>query len=398
MHKDKLLFSTLFLTMILCLVILPSHTASDNSSFYWVKPGVYASYCSNGRIGVTVLRDIRVSDKTVYVTIGGYLAEMCFKWSILDVHDNLALINFTITLNNIERESSELCFPYTLENPELSFMYPPIPGSGVSGAKINVTWIYYNMSSLTLSRNITVSLNNMRAYYNGKPIGTFFFIASPKVISENKPLTLYTIITDFKEWNLTYEVEEGELEKYVYNAIADLKLLQELGENASFKIGFTILSSSRLLRTETSNVRDPWLKRIYYEENKTLVNYVYDPGIPKVYYDTLSGILVAIALESPVSDYYEDGETFSSTFESDLLYNLFNITYIATSGEVESPKYIVDGFYRLEIKLVDTNIPLEKPVFGEVKGYSGEYSLFKVLLLSLFIVLALIIILFRRFR
>ncbi|RLG73760.1 MAG: hypothetical protein DRO23_08255 [Thermoprotei archaeon] len=92
------------------------------------------------------------------------------------------------------------------------------------------------MSSLTLSRNITVDLNNMRAYYHGKPIGTFFFIVPPEVFTENKPLTLYTIITDFKKWNLTYEVEEGELEKYVYIVVANLKPLQELDENTSFKV------------------------------------------------------------------------------------------------------------------------------------------------------------------
>ena len=387
--------------MILCLVILPSHIASDNSSFYWVKPGVYASYCSNGRIGVTVLRDIKVSGKTVYVTIGGYLAEMCFKWSILDVHDNLALIDFTITLNNIERESSELCFPYTLENSEPSFMYPPIPGSGISGAKINVTWIYYNMSSLTFSRSITVDLNNMRAYYHEKPVGFFFFIVPPEVFTENKPLTLYTIITDFKKWNLTYEVREGELEKYVYVVIANLKPLQELGENTSFKVSGTTLSSSRLLRTSTgeeSGVRDPWFKRIYYKENKTLINYVFHPVIPKMYYDTLSSILVAIALEEEVPGYEPSEETYSLTFKSDLLYNLFNITCISFSAEAESPEYIVNGFYRLEIKLVDTSIPLEKPVFGKVEGYGEGYSLFKVLLFSLALVLALVIVLFRRFR
>ena len=400
MHKDKLLFSTLFLTMIPCLMILPLHATGGNSNFYWVKPGVYASYCSNVRIGVTVLRDIKVSGKTVYVTIGGYLAKICFKWTILGVQNSLALINFTITLNNIERKSSVLCFPFTLENPEPSFMYPPIPGSRVGGIKVNVTQIYYNMTSITLSRNITVDLNNMRAYYHGKPVGSFFFIAPPGAIAEKKPLTLYTVITDFKKWNLTYEVKEGKLEKYAYIVIANLKTLQELSENTSFKVGTITLDAPRLLRTSTgeeSGVRNPWVKRIYCKENKTLINYVFHPVIPKMYYDTLSGILVAIALEEEVPGYEPSEETYSLTFESDLLYNLFNITYISLSAEAESPEYVVDGFYRLEIKLVDTNIPLEKPVFGKVGGY-GEYPLIKVLLFSLAFILALVIILFRRFR
>lgn len=378
--------------MILCLMILPLHITGDNSSFYWVKPGVYASYCSNGRVGVVVLRDIKISGKIAYAIIGGYLAKICFKWSILDVQNNLALINFIITLNNIKRESSELCFPYTLENPEPSFMYPPIPGSRVSGVKI--TQIYYNTSSLTLSRNVIVDLNNMRTYYHGKFAGTFFFIVPPKVIAEKSPLILYAITTDFKKWNLTYEIEEGEVEKYVYVAIADLKPLQELGENTSFKVSSTVLSCSRLLRTEGST-GNPWVKRMYYEENRTLINYVYDPDIPKMYYDTLSGILVAIALEEPLPN-YETEETYSVVFKSDLLYGLFNITYISLSGEIESPKYIVNGFYRLEIKLVDTNIPLEKPVFGKVKGYSRDYFLLKTLLIFLIAVSALIIILSKR--
>ncbi|RLG73759.1 MAG: hypothetical protein DRO23_08250 [Thermoprotei archaeon] len=59
------------------------------------------------------------------------------------------------------------------------------------------------------------------------------------------------------------------------------------------------MSSSRLLRTSTgeeSGVRNPWFKRIYCKENKTLINYVFHPVISKMYYDTLSSILVAIAL------------------------------------------------------------------------------------------------------
>ena len=399
---------TRILSLLLLLIIflhftvqLPYLSADNGGSFYWAKPGTHATYCSKERLGIAALRDIRVSDKIVYTIIRHYLAEICFKWSILDVHDNLALINFTIVLSNIERESTELSVPYTLEKPDVSYMYPPIPAAKASNIMMNVTRIHYNITSLTLSRNITVNLDNMKAYYNGEYVGQFLFAIPLKVIAENKPLTLYTVTSDFKKWNLKYKIEEGELEKYVYVAMANLGLLQELGENASFKIGSTILGSSRLLRTCSeveAGVRNPWLKRMYYEENKTLISYVYHPVIPKMYYDTLSGILVAIALEEPVSEDYIPEEVHSWTLESDLLYNLFNITYISFTTEFESPEYVVDGFYRVEIRLVDTNIPLEKPVFGKVEGYGEEYSLLKVLLFSLAFVLALVIVLFRRFR
>ena len=51
---------------------------------------------------------------------------------------------------------------------------------------------------------------------------------------------------------MEYRVNERDIDRYTYNAIADLKLLQELSENVSFRVNSVILSGPRLLRTETS--------------------------------------------------------------------------------------------------------------------------------------------------
>jgi len=394
----------IFLLLILLITIFYLVTCiplinCNNHTFYWVRPGVYAIYCSDPRASVILLKDVKISDEIVYVIKRIYLAKMCFSWTILDVRDNLAYVNFTIILDDILKKGIEEWIPYALgEEPAPSYMYPPIPSLGpTSSVRGNMTTIYYNLTKLTLSKNITIDLNNMKAYYDGEPVGLFFFILPPEILTENKPLIVFSVTTDFKKWNIEYRVNEKDIDRYTYNAIADLKPLQELSENASFRVNSIILSGPRLLRTETraANLsKEHWM---YFEENRTLISYIYDPKIPKMYYDTLSGILVAIALEE-VTPGYEPVGTYSEHFQSNLLYGLFNVTYVAISGEVESPEYIVDGFYRLEIKLVDTNIPLEKPVFGKVEGYGEEYSLFKVLLFSLAFVLTLVIILFRRFR
>ena len=317
---------------------------------------------------------------------------MCFSWTILDVRDNLAYVNFTIILDDILKKGIEEWIPYALgEEPAPSYMYPPIPSLGpTSSVRGNMTIIYYNLTKLTLSKNITIDLNNMKAYYNGEPVGLFFFILPPEILTENKPLIVFSVTTDFKKWNIAYRVNEKDIDRYTYNAIADLKLLQELSENTSFRVNSIILSGPRLLRTETETVdlsKEHW---VYFKENKTLISYTYDPKIPKIYYDTLSGVLIAIALEDIVPGYEPEG-TYSERIQLNLLYNLFNITYIAISGEVESPKYIVDCFYRLEIKLVDTNIPLEKPVFGEVKRYERSNVTFKASLLSLILIFTIML-------
>ncbi len=105
---------TLIVFLTVLNMVIPALSTSASHSFYWIKPGIYATYCSNPRVSVFFLKDIKVSDKIVYVVRRGYLAKMCFSWTILDVRDNLAYVNFTIILDDILKKGIEEWIPYAL--------------------------------------------------------------------------------------------------------------------------------------------------------------------------------------------------------------------------------------------------------------------------------------------
>jgi len=368
------------------------------TSFYWLKPGIFAAYSSEDKVNVVFLRNIRVyGNGTVYATLLSYKCKINFNWTILNNYGNVVNIYFAVTLTDIEREIIEVWQPYTLKTPVSQISFPPIPGDVPENAFINIRKLEANNTSLSMAKNITVHLNTMRTYYKGKYVGNFLWLLNPRIIVENKPMVLYEVITNFKAWNITYEERSKTIYKSIYVALARLELLKNLNENVTYKVGSIILDSSRLIRTSLRKIHDPYFKGIYYRQNKTKIDYVFDPDVPKIYYDSLSGVLVAIALEEPIPGSEPQDLCFSNTFVSDILYNLFNITYISWTYKGEHA-IKVNGLYRMNIKLIDTNIPLEKPVFGKVEGYGKEYSLFKVLLFSLALVLALVIVLFRRFR
>ncbi len=403
MNHKKMIFSIALAILILaqlgtCIYCITKEYQGHGFPRYlfWLKPGTYATYISDSPVEMELfIRYHMYKNHTVAVFTREYTGILYIHWKILGVQGENIDIFFNVTLFNITKASS-LKILYDLKRLVGPMIYPEIPGDMYF---TDIHGIPSPPKKITFTKNITVNYKNLEIYdQDNNLLGHFIWFLTPEIINYRKIL-VYRMIIDYLKWlghGITVEcygstcLDTNISKPTIYRSIIDhvslVSPLKDYDEEITFNVMSVTLDSYRLLLLSCKNNLSVSDK--YINDNKTLYTVICDPMIPKIYYDSSTGLLIAINLEFQNRTIYSSMEPrfTSPIFINDFFYNAFNITLIEMAGwSYRKPNGIV-GMY---IKLMDTNIPLKKPVFG--KTFPSNKELNENLLLTFITTIALLL-------
>ncbi len=365
---------------------------------YWLKPKTYILYKSLTPLQCEIVKNIFIITTNRSVIVHGIIivGYVSFNITFINITGNYAYINFSIEISNLlhVKEYTDI---YLVDNQYFPGGYPFIPGLLIKS--FNSDREHYT-SQYELHHILKLDLRNWLLYdMKGELLAPFIWYVEPSVLNSYKPLVfdLYKVnISRFFNGPVYFTFKDKkEVEEMIVYKITYLTQLSRFNDTLHLEVKNVIFNPYRLYVTYPFNPHTG-KKEIedikYIPENKTLVRKT-SFLIPRMYYDSASGILVLIELSSKLTKKTDKVIYRSPIFENGMLYKLFNISSIGLA----SYKYCLNGNGTDEcytyIVLDDTNIPLERPVFGKTNTSSQEidFLYFKIFVILMLVIAVLIL-------
>ncbi len=397
-HIIALFFlNLLFTDPLLTTNLIESVNVNDSSDYtFWIMPGKYAEYVSDSPVIINIFTSYKlVKNNSVLIYSKSYVGRLFLRWQILNITNSFVSIAVNITLLNITKAFFTKTI-YDLSRPSRPLDYPEIPGSLIYYYSTNIT----HPKKLVFSKIIFLDIRENIAYdKNGEQLGYFIWFLTPNMFREEK-VYVYKTVMDYKKWfnkgfkincNTIKCINASDRDRTIYRLItisySKLLPLEKLNIKKNFYIMGENIGSNRLY---ISTCENKYFTDYYLIKNNTLYETICNPMIPKLYYDSSTGLLIAINLEDTIKQ-SSSITVGSSYFINDFLYHAFNITHIIMYGwSYKQPNGIV-GMY---IKLTKTNIPIKKPVFGKTWSDNyieqNNYVLILILVFSIFAIITLL--------
>jgi len=375
---------------------------------YWVRPGAYAVYESLTPLVLNFFfRSWVDGNGSLHEDYYQLTAYVKLRWTILKVEGDLALVNVTLTLADPNHRELRGVLMHFISGKDHGGMevhpyYPdpqPLEGLTFSG----MGYVNFSSDIIVTSKLVWVNLINSSIIVGGRQYPeSFFLFTNPYLISENK--SIYLVKTRLYSKGLEKIIR-------IYSNFTSLRKART-GINDDEHINVALLIFRDLLKRIPQNpLTNVSLGRVY-------VTYCYtqvpiernlstnpltmmtemcsepDEGFLN-FYDVTSGMTLATVLYS-IS---KQGETPEISYKSlGMLYRLFNITDVIGGAINAGSLRIRVGDYVISyspIYLVDTNVPLGRPVFGGVTGVSSSewlgLSLSVVVLVSVSVVVLVVL-------
>jgi len=298
-----LIFIFLFLLIISQLLVIYPVKAK-NVSWFWFRVNSYAKYVSN--YTVNALYDCS-SNLNYGKTLRG---DVIIYWKIIDANETHFKVFFNITFYNIS---------YAKE-----FMY------------INGKYRYKKLDINRLVRTctLTVRLKDRLIYYDGKCIGEWAWFIHTWEIGNIS----ITLAKGFKPY-------ESNIPKETFISQGTVIPLSRLNiTNFNINLDYIVLPASRLAV-------------LAFPLGKSGPSPIIGC---KIYYDMITGVIVRIDLWDITF-----GRITPGIYTDNLLYHVLNITEIDGAITKKIDKKVI--YMPISLILVETNIPLERPIFGEMK-------------------------------
>jgi len=317
-----------------------------------MEPGAYAKYKSN--TSINVMYDLVIEDNVVrFKSLKCYL-ELC--WKVLEVEDSHAKILFDITCYNI---SSLKVKEFVFKGSNLAYY---------RSKDINVS-----IPCLSRSAIIMLDLTNRSIFYNSKYIGEWFWFIRLEEAKSKKIILV----------NETYPIgnEEFNTEEKPMLGIYGEGIISPPEKNFAIDLGFIKLPSTRLAVLNAPFIPSPYAGQGLHMLAARL----------RIYYDLISGIIVKIDL------WYVDPKApkgiTPGCYRDSLLLKALNVLGFSSITKLKDQEVIPAS-----IILFDTNIPLERPIFGSEVKKADEHLLFLSIISILLVIFVLCLVLKLRAR
>jgi len=383
----------LMLVLSACALSVLIVSCSSASIPYWVRPGAYAVYESYRPLAMNIFYGMWVdSNGTTHEYYCQLNVLVRLKWVVLKVKGDLAFVNVTLTL--IDPKHGEVkcgIIHYLFRKGEGGAFASFYPDPQVMGKFVGVGGLrkdklagptVLGFGEVSWSRLVWVNLLNSSIIVDGSPYPeSFLFFINPCLISENRSIYFVKTLLD-----------AGDVIKYlVYvfgNFTSILNERDHLDDGNLLNTALPIFKDMRKL-VPSSPLSKLGLGRVYttycynygenVEKNLSLKPHIvldftcgWVGNEPPSFYDSSSGIMLALVLYDV--EYLHPATLVKTACNEKggswgILYRLFNITDVfideSWADSINVSKYRINYNF---IYLVDTNVPLGRPVFGGVVG------------------------------
>lgn len=351
------LTKTLLLFILLLLIILSNIgkcvngnlNYSNYSKWYWLREGAYAALSTN--YSVHVLMNFSYQNNLMsYISL---LAMVNISWVIEEIRGNNITVLFKVVLYNFSR------------NPIRDVV--EIQGRGL---KLVHTKNISLPDPYITSKKLVINLVNRSVYCDGKFVGEWHYFLSREDFERNSKIRIikgyYVEFIARPPPSLEeYERIYGTFEAYTLHDYLESDIhrhLKKLGGPTPLT-NFTVLSNITISLSRLGvlhhHVRDYFL-----------------------YYDIVSGLLLGFILRE-------------SEYSDSILNNVFGINQFLA---LPKPKTLPPRPIPTSLKLVDTNIPLTRPVFGAIQPLEPKINLFLIIWLNIAICVLTSLIIYTYFK